>query len=93
MKKKTAKKTMFDFRDRNGPVPAHRHPNGGGWVAETATVEDSVFVGPGAQVFGNAQVFENAQVFGNAWIYGDVRVFGDSRVWGSSRLFGDVLLN
>ena len=45
-KKKTNKKTLFDFRDGNRPVPAHQHPNGGGWIAETATVEKSAFVGP-----------------------------------------------
>jgi len=33
-------------------VPAHQHPNGGGWVADTATVLDEVYVGPTARVFG-----------------------------------------
>ena len=39
----------------------HQHKNGGGWVANTATVEDSAFVGIDARVSGNAQVS------GNAW--------------------------
>jgi hypothetical protein len=26
--------TFFNFG--NGPVPAHQHPNGGGWVADSA---------------------------------------------------------
>jgi len=26
----------FDFEDGNGPVPAHRHSNGRGWVIEVA---------------------------------------------------------
>jgi hypothetical protein len=30
--------TMFDFQDGNGPIAAHKHPNGGGWVADTAWV-------------------------------------------------------
>ena len=42
--------TTFDFG--NGPVPAHQHPNGGGWVADTATVADRVYVGPLARVVG-----------------------------------------
>ena len=46
--------TTFDFEDGNGPVPAHQHVIGGGWVADTATVEDSAYVGPNARVFGNA---------------------------------------
>ena len=35
-------------------VPAHQHPNGGGWVADTAIVLDEVYVGPTARVFGGA---------------------------------------
>ena len=34
----------FDFDDGNGPVPAHKHPNGGGWVADTATVDETAYV-------------------------------------------------
>lgn len=37
--------TTFDFEDGNGPVPAHQHSNGGGWVADTATVADTAYVG------------------------------------------------
>ena len=51
--------TTFDFGF--GPVSAHRHPNGGGWVADTA------------RVAGNALVFGYARVSGNARIYGIMR--------------------
>ena len=40
----------FDFNDGNGLVPAHKHSNGGGWVAETADVADTVYVWPEAMV-------------------------------------------
>ena len=57
----------FDFKDRNGSVPAKRHvnPDGseGGWVADTATVEASCHIGPEVQVFGTAWVSDNAKVF------------------------------
>ena len=43
--------TTFDFKDGKGPVPAHQHSNGGGWVADTATVADTAYVGPDAQVY------------------------------------------
>ena len=56
---------MHDFNDGNGPVPAHQHPNGGGWVADTATVADTAFVGLGAQVCGEALVYGTARVGGN----------------------------
>ena len=52
--------TTFDFG--TGPVPAHKHSNGGGWVADTATVSESVFVGREAMVFDNAVVSGRAVV-------------------------------
>lgn len=42
----------------------HRHPNGGGWVQDTASVDETARIGPDAQVFGNARVY------GAAWVYG-----------------------
>lgn len=63
----------FDFQDGNGPVPAHQHPNGGGWVAETARVDASAYVGPNAWVYGDARVYGNARVFDNARVFGDVK--------------------
>jgi UDP-3-O-[3-hydroxymyristoyl] glucosamine N-acyltransferase len=78
---------MYDFEDGNGPVPANRHPNGGGWVADTASVEESAYVGFDARVYGLAQVFGNAEVFENACIYGLAKVYGKAKVAGSARVF------
>lgn len=64
--------TTFDFQDGNGPVPAHRHPNGGGWVADTANVEETAYVGP------------NAQVYGSAHVEGGVSLLCDTRISGVS---------
>ena len=64
----------FDFDDGNGPVPAHKHPNGGGWVADTATVDETAYVGAEAQVFCDAKVYGNAQVFYNARVNYGARV-------------------
>ena len=49
---------MHDFGE--GPVPARQHVRGGGWVAETAVVDATAYVGPGAEVFDNARVSGNA---------------------------------
>jgi hypothetical protein len=57
--------TTFDFNDGKGPVPAHQHPNGGGWVADTAKVTDTSYVGPDAWVYGNAEVSGDARVSGD----------------------------
>ena len=62
----------------------HQHSNGGGWVANTTTVEASAYIGVGAWVSGNAQVFGNARVFGNAQVFGDARVSDNARVYGDA---------
>ena len=56
----------------------HRHPNGGGWVQDTAHVDDTAYVGPDAQVSGSARVY------GSAWVSGSARVYGSARVCGSA---------
>ena len=81
---------LHDFRDGRGPVPAHQHPNGGGWVADTARVAASAFVGPGAQVFGAAWVSGNAQVSGAAWVFGAAQVSGDAQVSGAAWVSGNA---
>jgi hypothetical protein len=83
--------TTFDFGDGNGPVPAHKHPNGGGWVADTATVDETAYVGGAeARVYGNAQVSGNAKVSGNAWVFGNAKVYGNAQVYDNAGVSGDA---
>jgi len=53
----------------------HQHPNGNGWVQNTATVDESAYVGENAVVFENARVYGNARVFENARVSGNAVVF------------------
>lgn len=46
------------------------HSNGGGWVANSATVAATAYVGPKAAVFGRATVTGNARVEGLGWVNG-----------------------
>ncbi len=62
----------------------HRHPNGGGWVEDTATVDETAYVGP------DARVFETARVSGSAWVYGTARVCGAAEVSGTARVSGNA---
>lgn len=61
----------------------HQHTNGKGWVANTAKVADTVYVGPYAIVYGQAEVTDHvriedlAQVSGHAVLSGDVIVCGN----------------
>lgn len=56
------------------PVPGGRqHPNGGGWIATSALVDASAFVGPNARVLGGA-VRGNARIEDHAVVVsGEVR--------------------
>ncbi len=78
-------KQVFDFGQ--GPVPAHQHKNGGGWVADTATVADTAFVGPNAQVYGFAIVRDYAWVSDNAEVYGNAVVRDNARVYDNARAY------
>ena len=90
-------KTEYDFGF--GLVPAHQHPNGGGWVADTATVDPTAYVGPNAKVFGKAMIHGNAtvagdaQVFDNAAVSGNAIVTGNPKVHGNAQVSGDAWVN
>jgi|APSaa5957512622_1039677.scaffolds.fasta_scaffold127311_1 UDP-3-O-[3-hydroxymyristoyl] glucosamine N-acyltransferase len=68
-------------------VAFHCHPNGGGLVAETATVADSAWVGPNARVFGRAIVRDNTTVCGHAMVCGHAIVRDNATVEGTSRVY------
>src|ERR1700685_4068028 len=74
MRAKHMSEELHDFKDGNGPVPAHRHGNGAGWVANSARVEITAYVGTNAQVSGTAWVFGTAQVSDDAWVSGNAWV-------------------
>ena len=70
------------FRGRTEAVPAHRHPNGKGWVADTATV------GPNCYVGSEAEVCDQAMVEGRAMVEGIARVRGGACVGGGAVIEG-----
>ena len=86
-RKETNNITYHDFKDGKGPVPAHRHCKGKGWVADTTTVENTVYVGLNAQVYGYAQVAGDAKVAGDAQVYGDASVYGGAKVFGKAEVY------
>lgn len=89
---------------RNVTYPAashatmHQHPNGLGWVANSATVDATAYVGPNAQVLTSAQVRnyariedyavvrDNAQVRDNAIVSGHAIVQGNAKVYGQAKV-------
>jgi NDP-sugar pyrophosphorylase family protein len=74
--KRTRKKRApkHDFKDGRGRVFAHKHDNGGGWVENTAKVDDAVYVGARCEVFQQAQVLNTVRLEGRVKISGFARV-------------------
>jgi len=80
----------------------HQHPDGGGWVENTASVDETAYIGPNAQVYMNAwvsenvQVCESAQVFcsaevsENAGVFGNARIFENAQVHGYAQVYGNA---
>ncbi|PPU76593.1 avirulence protein [Xanthomonas cucurbitae] len=67
------------------PTPAgRRHANGGGWVANTANVASTAYVGPSARVLAG-NVLGNARIDGHATVMGGTvqgnAVLGGLTVW------------
>jgi len=89
--------TRVAFLQRN--AKGHRHPNGGGFVADNAHVAPTAYVGPDAMVLDGARVEENAcikefavvsgpktVISGHAKVSGRAWVSGDIKVRGSARI-------
>jgi len=70
---------LITFPDGSSAL-AHRHLNGGGWVADTAFVANTVIVKPAGVVFGNARVFGYAIIEDNSAVYDDAVVFGTANI-------------
>lgn len=89
----------YDFGDGNGLVSAHQHTNGGGWIADTAEVDETVFVGPEAKVFGNAvvkykaKINDYAKVYGNALVYDKARIYGQAEIYGNAQVSDDCRIS
>ena len=57
-------------------------------MQDTASVDETAYVGPDAQVCGAARVSGNAQVCGNARVSGAAQVSGAAEVSGNAEVFG-----
>lgn len=68
------------------------HPNGGGFVADTAYASVHVHVGPDAQICESAMVFGYSQVFGQAKIYGHAVVMGGF-IYGNAEVYGNAQIS
>lgn len=68
---------FYDFG--KGLEPAHRHPNGHGIIANTATVEKSVYVAIDCLVSGNSILRGNVSILNSSWIEDSVTIIGEGK--------------
>ena len=69
----------------------HRHPNGGGFVADNAHVAATAYVGPDAMVLDGATVKDSASIKGFAVVFGPKTVVsGNAKIGGRAWVVGDL---
>lgn len=85
--------TTFDFGDGVGPVPAHQHPNGGGWVANSVRIDLHAFVDRNARVFQKAIVGGGTIISGKAQVFGYALVMNDAIVTDNAQVGGVALVS
>ena len=73
-----------------GGAQGASHPKGGGFVASTATVHATAFVGPNATVCNTALVAQTARIEGSARIYGSAQVTSQAVVKDSAHVYGNA---
>jgi hypothetical protein len=77
------KATAYETKPaRPANVAGKPHPNGGGFVADSAKAAPTAYVGPNAMVLGKAQVQDNARVEDYAVVMGDALVKEDACISG-----------
>ncbi len=80
-------KMLPSIASKATPAGGRRHKNGGGWVQETATVEDTAYVGP------NAMVLDRAKILGNARVEDFAVVMDEAVLKDNAKAFGGALVN
>jgi hypothetical protein len=58
-----------------------QHKNGGGWVKNTATVDETAYIGEDALVYDTARVTDSAHVSDSARVYDSAHVSGFAHVF------------
>ncbi len=69
-----------DYNNLHAGTDGALHANGGGWVASTARVDATAYVGPDAQVLGKAVVSGNARIEDFAVVTDNSQVLNDAVV-------------
>jgi len=75
------------------PAGGKFHPNGGGWVADSAKADASAYVGKNALVLGKAQVLGNARIEDFAVVKDTAVIKGNAKISGGAVINGGVVFD
>ncbi len=77
----------FDFQNGRGPVPAHQHPNGNGWVENTVIIPENICVPATSRIWGKARIGDNARIGNGARIGDNARIGNGASIgnWAKTR--------
>jgi len=85
--KELTRRVAFLQRSAKG----HRHPNGGGFVSDSARVARTAYVGPNAMVLDGARVEDSAIIHEYAVVHGPKTLIrGHAKIGGKAWVFGDI---
>jgi len=82
----------FEPTEHPAEIDGESHPNGGGFVASTASVAAGAYVGPDARILENANIGKNVRIEGHAIVGGDAKIMGNAIVKDHAFLVGDNTL-
>ena len=85
-------RTLTLIASETKPSGGRRHKNGGGWVQETAIVDDTAYVGPGAMVLDRAKVLGNARVEGFAVVMDEAVLKDNAKAFGGALVNGNAVM-
>lgn len=80
------------YNNEHENISGATHSNGGGWVASTASVAETVYVGPNAQVLDDANISGEARIEDYAIVKGDAIVGSSAVIRGHAILGGSSLV-
>ena len=84
--------TPADWIPTRPGVAHHAHSNGGGFVADSATVNSTAYVGPNAAVLDTAQVRNNARIEDYATVSASAIVRDNAIVSGHAQVMGSSIV-
>ena len=84
---------IFEMQGQKESIEGRLHTNGGGFVALTADVVETVYVGKNAMVLGEARIKDQVKILDRARVFNEVQISDQVVVSDSALVFGKAELS